>query len=723
MASMIEKVEKIMKIPKQIRNIAIAAHIDHGKTTFSDNLLAGAGMISEELAGKQLVLDFHEDEQARGITIDAANVSMVHTVDGTEYLINLIDTPGHVDFGGDVTRAMRAVDGAIVLTCAVEGMMPQTETVLRQALKEKVKPILFINKVDRMIKELQLTPEKMQERFVNIITKVNKFIKQIKGDDEWQINVQDGSVCFGSAYHNWALSVDYMQKKNITFKEIIDAYTNDTWKELAKKAPLHEVVLSAVVKHHPDPIKSQGYRIPVIWHGDADSAIGKSLTACNPNGPVAFIATKIVIDKHAGEVTAGRLFSGTVVRGETVYMNRAKRQVRVQQVSVYKGAQRMQVESVPAGNIIGIVGLTDAIAGETVSTEAMEPFEEIKHLFEPVVTKAIEAKKPSDLPKLIEVLRQVNKEDPSLFIQINEETGENLISGMGELHLEVVENRIRSEKGIDVQTSPPIVVFREHVMKKNAVESEGKSPNKHNKLYFYVEPLADGVTEAIRTGKIPAGRLKKKDDAIVKSLVEFGWETKVARNVKDIFNGNIFVDATRGVVYINEIMEMVLEIFEDVMKQGPMAKEPCIGCRVTLTDCKLHEDSIHRGPGQMYPAVREGIRTAMAQATPVVFEPVQKMQFDAPAHFIGELSKLVQNKRGQLIDMIQEGEHVTIIAKMPVAECMGLSDDLRSATEGRGVQFLVDQTFEKLPSELQPKILRQIRERKGLSEGEIHAAF
>ena len=205
MAKMVDRIKLIMNKPDFIRNIAICAHIDHGKTTFSDNLLAGAGMISQDLAGKMQVLDFHEDEQQRGITIDTSAVSMVHTVNEKEHLINLLDTPGHVDFGGDVTRAMRAADGCIVLVCAVEGMMPQTETVLRQALKERVKPILFINKVDRLIKELKLNPEQMQQRFVKIITGVNRFIDSIcppefKG--KWNVNVQDGSVCFGSAFHN-----------------------------------------------------------------------------------------------------------------------------------------------------------------------------------------------------------------------------------------------------------------------------------------------------------------------------------------------------------------------------------------------------------------------------------------------------------------------------------------------------------------------------------------
>ena len=278
-AEMIEKIKGLMNKPEKIRNIAICAHIDHGKTTFSDNLLAGAGMISQELAGKLLSLDFHWDEQLRGITIDAANVNMLHNVQGEYHLINLIDTPGHIDFGGEVTRAMRAVDGCIVLCDAVEGIMPQTETVLRQALKERVKPTLFINKVDRLIREVKLTPEKMQERFIEIIDNVNRFIKQIAPEefkDRWYVSVQEGSVCFGSAFHRWAVSFPYMNKKNISFKDIINYYTEgEKYKELPKLCPLYSVVLDMVVKHLPNPLIAQKYRIPHIWRGDIESSEGK----------------------------------------------------------------------------------------------------------------------------------------------------------------------------------------------------------------------------------------------------------------------------------------------------------------------------------------------------------------------------------------------------------------------------------------------------------------
>ncbi|MEM0372897.1 MAG: GTP-binding protein, partial [archaeon] len=251
---MAEKVHEIMYSPERIRNMGIVAHIDHGKTTLSDNLIAGAGLMSEELAGKECAMDSYELEAERGITIFASNISMVYDYENETYLVNLIDTPGHVDFGGGVTRAMRAVDGAIVVACAVEGVMPQTETVLRQALKEKVKPVLYINKVDRLINELQVGPEELQQRLLKIIIKVNNLIKRnAVGDlkEKWQVSVQDGSVAFGSAYHNWALSAPYMKKTGITFKDIYEHCKADKHKELAHKIPAYKVLLDMAAKHLP----------------------------------------------------------------------------------------------------------------------------------------------------------------------------------------------------------------------------------------------------------------------------------------------------------------------------------------------------------------------------------------------------------------------------------------------------------------------------------------
>jgi len=224
---MIEEAKGLMLQPEKIRNIGIVAHIDHGKTTLSDSLVAGAGLMSDDLAGQQLVMDSYHLEQERGITIFSGAASMVHEYQDQRYLINLSDTPGHVDFGAEVVRSMRAVDGVIVVACAVEGVMPQTETVIRQALEERVRPVLFINKADRLINELKLSPEEIQNRFMKTINEVNKLIssmapKELK--DKWRVNVNDGSVAFGSAYHAWAVNVPFMQENNFTMKTIVDIY-------------------------------------------------------------------------------------------------------------------------------------------------------------------------------------------------------------------------------------------------------------------------------------------------------------------------------------------------------------------------------------------------------------------------------------------------------------------------------------------------------------------
>jgi len=721
-----KEITKLMHQQDKIRNIAIVAHIDHGKTTFSDNLLAGAGMMSKELAGKQLALDFHEDESSRGITIDSASVSMVHKISGEDHLINLIDTPGHIDFGGDVTRAMRAVDGCIALCCAVEGVMPQTETVLRQALKELVKPVLFINKVDRLIKEVKLTPKEMEKKFISIIEHVNQLIEDIAPEgykEKWKVGVGDGSVAFGSASNNWALSFPYMKEKGITFKDIIEAYQGrdeeiqEKVKELAKKAPLHEVVLEMSIKHHPNPVDAQKYRIPKIWHGEINSDVGKDLINCDAKGEPVFVPIKIVVDKHAGEVAAGRLFSGTIKQGDDAYMNLAKRNVRIQQVSVYKGAQRIIVDEVSAGNIIGIVGLKDVFTGETISKKPMEAFESIKHLFEPVVTKSIEAKKAADLPKLVEVLKQVAKEDPSIKIEINEQTGESLMSGMGELHLEIIENRIKTEKGLDVKTSAPIIVYRETVNKESP-EIEGRSPNKHNSFFMEVAPLEDNVYEAIKSGDLREGRVKKKNKDVAEKFSELGWAGDTIRNIRDIYKGNVFLDETRGEVHIGEVIEMVLDAFEMVMNQGPLAREPCMKVKVSLVDIKLHEDAIHRGPAQVYPAVREAVVEAMKKANASLFEPLQIHVIEIPDRFLGGITKLVGGKRGQIIEVKQEGSTAKMTAKLPVAEMIGWSNDLRSATQGRGTSSILEQEFEKVPASIQAEVIKKIRGRKGLAENQ-----
>ena len=367
MAKMYDRVANIMKVPEQIRNIATSAHIHHGKTAFTDNLLAAAGLMSEAAAGsldKGMATWQHADEQERLMTVDSANVSMCHEFEDKEYLINLIDTPGHVDFGGNVTRAMRAIDGTVVLVCASEGIMPQTETVLKQALRERVKPVLFINKVDRLIKEMQYTPEQIQERFIKIITEFNRLVEDLAEEpfkQIWKANILDGSVAFGSARDNWGMSLPFMKKREVSMKQILSIYDmekDEREKWIWANAPLFEVILDMVIKHLPAPKEAQKYRISRIWKGDLESTQGQDLLNCNARGKTAYCITRILIDLRSGrEICAGRLYSGTIREGQEVYCSGAKSMQRIQNVYMYIGTKTEAYTSVPAGNVLAVAGV------------------------------------------------------------------------------------------------------------------------------------------------------------------------------------------------------------------------------------------------------------------------------------------------------------------------------------------------------------------------------
>jgi len=697
-----------------IRNIGIVAHIDHGKTTLSDNLLAGAGMISMELAGKQLFMDFDELEQARGITIDAANVSMVHEYKGKEYLINMIDTPGHVDFGGDVTRAMRAVDGAVVVVDAVEGAMPQTETVLRQAIREGVRPVLFVNKVDRMINELKVTPQEAQIRLGKVIDNINKLIRgmdEAKYKAGWRVDAANGSVAFGSALYNWAISVPQMKNTGIGFDEVFSYCRAGNMKELAQKVPLYIAVNDMVIRFLPSPLEAQKERVKVIWHGDWNSKVGKAMAACDPNGPVAFMITKIKVDPHAGEVATGRLFSGNLTRGMELHISGVPNSNRIQQTGIVMGAERVEVDKVPAGNIAAVTGLRDAIVGSTVSSEAnMEPFEVIKHVSEPVMTVAVEAKNMRDLPKLVEVLRQVAKEDPTLQVTINEETGEHLMAGMGELHLEIVAYRIQRDKGVELKTSPPIVVYRESVLGK-AGPVEGKSPNHHNRFYIEIEPLPPAIVEAIKSGSF---NMKMEEVERRKILMDLGMDKEEARNITGIIGTNLILNMTKGIQYLKETMELIHEGFDEATRNGPIAREPVQGVKARLMDVKLHEDAIHRGPAQVIPAVRQAVQAGILMANPTLLEPFQNVFIQAPQEQMGGAMSEIQGRRGVILSMETVGDMIVIKAKMPVSQMFGFAGAIRSATEGRAMWSTEFAGFESIPTNLLVETVRDIRTRKGL---------
>ena len=702
----------------QIRNFGVIAHVDHGKTTMSDSLLAASGIISPSVAGQALALDSMKLEQNRQMTIRGANVTLFYENEGKEYVINMIDTPGHIDFTGRVTRALRAIDGVVVVSDSVEGIMTQTETVTRQALEERVRPVLYINKIDRLVKELRLDPPAMQKWLSNIIAEFNRLVDiyaEPELKEKWKVSIQGNSVAFGSAKDRWGFNFKVAQKKGISFKDVYDAYTSDspaTIKSLAERSPLHEAILGMVVQHHPPPHVAQRYRIPKIWPGDLESALGKSLLACDEKGPVLMMVTTINVDPQAGRVATGRLFSGTVKDGDEVYLIDAKRPGKIQSVNIYMGNTREVVGMLPAGNIPALLGLDYAVAGETISTVKNIPaFESIKYVSEPVVTIAVEPKHPKDLPKLVEALRRITVEDPNLIVKINEETGETLMAGMGVLHLEIATSLLQ-EAGLNITTTQPLINYRETIRTK-AGPIMSKSPNKHNKIFLRLEPLGEEIIELIRNGQIKEDMDKKE---MAKILRGKGWNADEARNVAAIdISGNLLIDETKGVQFIQESMDSIRSGFDDVIHSGPIAHESVRGVKFVLHHFVPHEDPAHRGLAQLMPATRRAMLGSMLIADPVLLEPILGMEVKCPQEQIGTVAGILSGKRGKLLNVEQKGIISIIQGEIPAAETFDLSEIMRGGTAGKAMWSTYFKTWQPVPQSIFRNMVGEIRKRKGLN--------
>ncbi len=713
---------RLMSNKGDIRNIGIIAHIDHGKTTMSDSLLAEAGLLSPKIAGAARALDYLEEEQKRGITIKTANISLLHELDNISHVVNLIDTPGHVDFTGKVTRALRAIDGAVVVVDAVEEVMVQTETVTRQALNERVKPVLFINKVDRLIKELKLNAEQMQTKLLRIIRDFNNLISLYGEEDhikQWKVDPTKGTVAFGSALHKWGFTLDLAQQKGIKFSDVVDAYHNGRQEELAETVPLYRAILDMAVRNLPNPIVAQKYRVPKVWKGDLDSEIGKAMINCDNTGPTVICLTSAQMDPHAGLVATGRVFSGCINEGDRVYLVGAKKDYRVQQVSMYMGAYREVVGTIGAGNIAAVLGLDLARAGETLISVshkgAMIPFENIKYVSEPVITIAIEPKYPRELPRLIELMDRLAIDDPNLVTSINKETGEYLLSGMGELHLEIAVKFLKQYGGgLEILTSKPLVVYRETASTQGVV-AMAKSPNKHSKFWIQVEPLDQTVIDLMEKGALFEAMGNKRINITLRE--EAGWSAKEAKNVWALEeHKNILVDMTKGIQYLREVKETVNSGFRWAAKNGPLSDEPIRGIKVKLLDAKLHEDPVHRGPAQIMPAMKRALWGSFLTAKPVLSEPIYKIGVSVPQQFVGEVTGLITRKRGRVTSSEQKGPVTNVTGFLPVSETFGLSADMRSVTSGHAFWQTQFDHWEKVPDSISKEVIAGIRKRRGLPE-------
>lgn len=678
------KILELMHEKERVRNLGIIAHIDHGKTTLTDSLLAGAGLLSPQMAGSARVLDYLEEEQRRKITIKAANISLLYK----SHVINLVDTPGHVDFTGKVTRALRAIDGAVVVVDAVEGIMAQTEVVTRQALEERVRPVLFINKVDRLITEMQLNADQVEKKLQHIIDRFNDLI-EVYGDEilrkVWKLNPDHDSVAFGSALHGWGFTLGIARLHELKFRDIVNAYRSKRQEELRERVPVYDVVFDMAIRSLPNPREAQRYRMEKIWDGHPDSEIGRILAECKDDALATMCVTNVQDDADGGMIATGRLFSGRVGKGTKLHLIDAQTDAIVNHVYVHMGSFREEVAEVTAGNILALAISEKVKAGETLvdprHKDVMVPFESLGYVSEPVLAVAIEPKDPRNLPILPAALDMLSVEDPNLTVEANSETGEYLLRGLGELHLEIALKQLNSH--VPVTASSPRVVYRESV-KSKGVNALAKSPNKLNTFVIRVEPLAENGD----------------DSGAVLSIDEYR---------------NVLFDCSGKTEPIEEpMLESIIAGFEFACKAGPLCGEPVKHLKANLVDIQLSEDPALRGPEEVMRGVGKAVFGSFLTAKPVLLEPVYRALISVPIELASECQRIVSSRRGRVSGFEQKSSLAFITAFVPVAESSGISRDLRSATSGRAFwQSTLDQ-WEKVPDKLAVDVIAEIRKRKGL---------
>jgi len=823
----VDEIREIMDKRDNIRNMSVIAHVDHGKSTLSDSLVSKAGIIAGAKAGEARFMDTRKDEQDRAITIKSTAITLYYEIgesdmqyikqktDGNAFLINLIDSPGHVDFSSEVTAALRVTDGALVVVDCVSGVCVQTETVLRQAITERIKPILFMNKMDRALLELQLEPEDLYQTFQKIVENVNVIIATYNDEDgpmgDIMVTPVDGTVGFGSGLHGWAYTLKqfaemYSSKFKIevpklmarmwgnqfynaktkkwnksggegyvrgycqfiltpifTLFDAVMKFNKEKTAKLIKKLeikltpeeaelegkplmkamvrkwlPAGEALLQMISIHLPSPVTAGKYRACELYEGPIDDEVGVGMSNCDPNAPLMMYVSKMVPTSDKGRFYAfGRIFSGTISTGLKVrimgpnYVPGKKEDLflkSIQRTVLMMGRYIEPLDSCPAGNIVGLVGVDQFLVktGSISTFAAAHNIKVMKFSVSPVVRVAVECKNPQDLPKLVEGLKRLSKSDPMVQISM-EESGEHIIAGAGELHLEICLKDLEEDHaGIPIRKSDPVVSYREGVKEMSSVMCLSKSPNKHNRLFMKAEPIGEDLS-----GEIDGGQVSSKHD--VKERARYladnhEWQVEEARKIwafgPEGTGPNLMVDTSKGVQYLNEIKDSVVGGFAWATKEGPMAEENVRGVRFNIYDVVLHADAIHRGGGQIIPTARRCMYACMLTADPTLMEPIYAVEIQCPENAIGGIYSCLNQRRGIVTSEMQNpGTPMFVVkAHLPVNESFGFTGALRAATGGQAFPQCVFDHWAEMngdPMDFDGKlgaIVLGIRKRKQLNE-------
>ncbi|TFG23555.1 MAG: elongation factor EF-2 [Promethearchaeota archaeon] len=722
----ISEILQIMENPHQIRNIGFVGHIDHGKTTLSDSLLSEAGLLSPDLAGEARALDYLEEEQRRGITMKSTNISLYYEKSKRQtepFVINLVDTPGHLDFSGKVTRALRLIDGVVVVVDAVEEIIAQSETVIRQALAEGVKPVLFINKVDRLIRELKLTDEQIRKKYTRIINDFNTLIERHADkpfNKKWQVSPAEGNVAFGSALHKWGFTLRILEESDLKFSDIRsrykkETYTKESYADLSTHLPIHSAILEMVVEHLPNPINAQKYRIKKIWDGDLNSDLGKAMVNCDPKGPLIICLSKVQVDKNV-LVATGRIFSGSCMKRQKVYLMRDAETERIQRTAIFMGQRKEQVEKVPVGNIVAIEGLKQIKSGETIVddgvAQSMIPFENVKYVSTPVVTVSVEPEYLRDLDKMKENIENLLIEDPNLKFEINEENGEFLLSGMGPLHLEVTANEIE-HRGIKISISDPRAVFKESCMNKSSLISL-KSPDGNLSMKLRLERLDQKSIQYFQ--KSPTDSLEKSSRLLETLSKNTGLNEEEIANIWNWDeNQNLLIFNNLGGQ--NEyIKSTILDIFKKIQINGPLCGEPLTEIKFTINELNISSINAENVFTELSALIYEGVKKGLKEAGSILLEPIYHTIIQLPPEFIKISLSLLSKFAAKIKTINQDNEYqATIEVLLPVRNSIKFAEEIRSATSGKAFWQNEFYAFMEVPLNEANQIIDEIRFRKGLS--------
>ncbi|RUM63659.1 MAG: elongation factor G [Sulfurospirillum sp.] len=686
---------------EDVRNIGIAAHIDAGKTTTTERILFYTGVEHKigEVHDGAATMDWMEQEQERGITITSAAT----TCEWRGKQINIIDTPGHVDFTIEVERSMRVLDGAVSVFCAVGGVQPQSETVWRQRNRYGVPSIVFVNKMDRTGADFYEVERQIEDRLKGNPVPIQL---PIGAEDNFEGVIDlvkmkeivwDADAAMGSAYHEQDIRPEYQEKaeeyRNKMIEKISEAEINEELMEKylegeelsneeimsgIKKATINmeivpmtcgtafknkgvQTLLDAVVDYLPAPTE-----VPPIKGTLMDDPEKEILVESSDDGPFASLAFKIMTDPFVGQLTFIRVYRGSLEAGSYVHNTTKDKKERIGRIMKMHAIKREEIKEIYAGEIGAVVGLKNTTTGDTLCDPSDKVVLERMDFPEPVISVAVEPKTKADQEKMGIALQKLAQEDPSFRVETDEESGQTIISGMGELHLEILVDRMMREFKVEAEIGQPQVAYRETI--RDTVEQEYKyakqsgGRGQYGHVYLKLEPLEPGE----------------------------GYE---------------FVDAIKGGTVPREYIPAVDKGIQEAMQGGVLAGYPVEDVKVTLYDGSYHDVDSSEMAFKL--AASMGFKEGARKANAVILEPMMKVEVEVPEEFMGDVIGDLNRRRGQVEGMDERAGNKIVNAFVPLSEMFGYSTDLRSATQGRATYAMEFDHYAEVPKNVAEEIIKK----------------